>query len=137
MNKRLSKETGPAHALLRQVGYGRILVGVTCYVAPRLAARAMLLRGDDPGRDYLARLFGTREAVLGAAQATGVAVDGTTLLRVAVAIDLLDTLGAVGLGLRGRLPAATAAYVATVSGVTAATGLAVLAAGRRRRNSAS
>lgn len=59
----------------------------------------MLLRGDDPGRDYLARLFGTREAVLGAAQATGVAVDGTTLLRVAVAIDLLDTLGAVGLGL--------------------------------------
>ncbi|GLZ14466.1 hypothetical protein Acsp04_47010 [Actinomadura sp. NBRC 104425] len=105
--------------LLAHVARGRIALGVAGLAAPRLATRLTGLGGaPDAGRDFVVRMFGAREIVLGAGYLLADRAGRRTWARYGLLADALDTFSA--LKTRGGVPAwATAAAVAAAGTCTA------------------
>jgi len=90
----------------RLLAQGRLAVGVTAIVAPRLAARAMGIDpAANPATPYLARMFGAREVYMAVPFLLPVpGLDESELASRAVAVDALDAGASLLAGARGLIP---------------------------------
>jgi hypothetical protein len=87
--------------LMVQLARGRLALGVTAFLAPGPAARAMSgSTGADPGRDLMTRIFASREIALGAGYLLSKGPGRTVWARLGLAVDALDVLA----GLKSRRP---------------------------------
>ncbi|GAA4143522.1 hypothetical protein [Actinomadura keratinilytica] len=109
--------------LLLHVARVRLALGVAGLAAPRLAARLTGLGGGpDAGRDYLVRIFASREIAMGAGYLLADRAGRRTLARYGLLVDVLDTAAAVKT--RGGVPARATAVAVAVAGACAAIGAA-------------
>ena len=80
----------------KQLAYGRIAVGAASYATPRLAGGAFGLRAaDNPQAPYLARLFGARDAILGAGALLSEGSARTGWIKAGIAADVADAAAAL------------------------------------------
>jgi hypothetical protein len=133
MIARMSSDTA-----VRNISILRIAIGVTSWLAPRLAGR---LFGLDPVRNpqsaYLARLFGVRDIALGvgALQSSGAA--RRQWLQLGMACDGADVLAGIAGKRDGSLPGLTSAMVTTTAAVAAAQSAAAIKALDQEASTAS
>ena len=73
---------------------GRIVIGVTAWVAPDRSLRASMLDGT-PQSTFLLRLFGVRDAALGAVTLMAAPSARPALLKVGMAVDGADAAAAL------------------------------------------
>jgi hypothetical protein len=112
-------ERAKVDGLLKQLAIARVALGATSLLVPGLVTKTMGLgRGHDGGRDYVTRLFASREIALGAGYLLTRGSTRSALVRLGLLADSLDTLSS--LKSRGEVPLwATAAATAMSGGVTA------------------
>ncbi len=103
----------------------RLVVGVAAWVAPGVVGKIAGLDGSNYGESrYLWRIFGVRDAVLGAGV---LATDGKSRkawLKAGIVCDTFDTGSSVIGGKSGALPKKTAAFLTLPAVVGTCLGLA-------------
>src|SRR5919197_4219974 len=100
------------------VAISRIAVGVGTWMMPNLSGRLFGLDAEgNPQLPYVGRLFGVRDAVLGAGVIRSSRKHKDAWFAAGVACDIADVAAGALAGIRGQLPPASAALVT----VTAAT----------------
>jgi hypothetical protein len=111
----------------------RLVLGVTAYLRPDLAARAFGIDPDEgAAMPSAVRLFGAREAALGLAVALASGPELRRWLVIGATVDALD-VATVAMGTRsGRLGRITTAVGTTVASTAVALGLRGLMGVRRR-----
>jgi hypothetical protein len=101
----------------------RIVVGAAAWVAPERSLRASLLDGA-PQSTFLLRLFGARDAALGAITLLAAPSARPTLLKVGMAVDGADAAAAVMALKSGAVRPAAGAIFAGVALTAVAAGAA-------------
>lgn len=94
----------PHSALRTTLAGGRLAAGIVALGSPAVVARAVGTRPqDNPDGDYLLRLFGSRELVVGAI-AAGALGRGTTsrAFLLGAGVDALDAVAVLRAGRAGR-----------------------------------
>ncbi|HET6507851.1 MAG TPA: DUF4267 domain-containing protein [Baekduia sp.] len=109
----------------------RLAIGGSAFFTPRLAGRVFGLDIEaNPQAPYLARLFGVRDAALGAGILATEGEARRQWLAIGVACDAADALAGLAAGREGYLPKATSAVVtATALGAIVMGALALREAG--------
>jgi hypothetical protein len=104
------------------VAIGRIVVGAGTWLAPNLSGRLFGLDPDgNPQLPYVGRLFGVRDAVLGAGVLRSSRKQKDAWVAAGMACDVADAAAGAIAGARGQLPPAAAALVtATAAGFAVA-----------------
>ena len=103
----------------------RIAVGTAAWVAPETSLRAGMLDATQSQSPYMLRLFGARDAALGAITLLAKPEHKPALLKVGLAVDSADAAAAVHAMQRGQLRNPTGitltgmAVAAVVAGVVA------------------
>ena len=101
----------------------RIALGVSTFLAPRLAAKVFFLDPDDnPQLPVLARMWGIRNLSLAAGMYAATGANRAQWWRLQVAVDALDSLVIAAEWRRGAVPG-------TAAGLMAGTGLAATTLG--------
>ena len=108
----------------------RVLIGGLAVASPELGVKLFRLDSTaNPQLPYLARLFGSRELVLGAATLLARGKTRRNLILAGVGVDAADTVAAVLAGESGSVDRTTQVLLA----VTAATGVFAGLSGLRPR----
>jgi hypothetical protein len=116
-------ERAKVDGLLRQLAVARVALGTASLLVPGLAAKSMGLGGGhDGGRDYVTRMFAAREIALGAGYLLTRGATRSTLVRLGLAVDTLDTVS--GMKSRGAVSLWVTAGGTAVSAGAAAIGAA-------------
>lgn len=104
------------------VAISRIVVGASAYLTPNLSGRLFGLDPDgNPQLPYIGRLFGARDAVLGAGVLRSSKKQKDAWFAAGLACDVADVGAGALAGIRGQLPPAAAALVtATAAGFAVA-----------------
>jgi len=90
----------------------RIAFGIAAWLFPRAAAKAFGFdMTGNPQLPYLARLIGTRDAILAYGLLTSEGDEQKRWLRIGLANDGADTVAAIAGGVGGYLPRRTAAIL--------------------------
>ncbi len=105
---------------------GRIVLGVVSLLAPRLAAKLMLLDSDaNPQLPLVTRAFGSREIALGALTLTSSGEARERMVQTGVAVDAADVVAGIATAAKGSklagLGFAAVAAGAVATGVKALT----------------
>lgn len=111
----------PSQTPVTTLAVGRLLLGAAALAAPRRLAASFGLAGS-PELDYMTRIFGARAMALGA---SFLGLDGPSrrlVQRLALAVDVSDTLTGLGHVRRGDVPRPAAAALVALTGAYAATG---------------
>ncbi|WP_242900588.1 hypothetical protein [Actinomadura terrae] len=108
--------------LMVNLAAARVSLGVAALAAPGLTAKVLGLGGSDPGRDYLARMFGAREVALGAGYLLSDRSGRRMWTRVGCAVDTVDIMS--GLRTRPGLPLWSTAAGTGIAAVAATLGAA-------------
>ena len=99
----------------------RIALGVSTFLAPRLAAKVFFLDPDDnPQLPVLARMWGIRNLTLAAGMYAATGANRAQWWRLQVAVDALDSLVIAEEWRRGAIPGPAAGLMAATA-VTATT----------------
>ena len=94
------------------IATGRVAVGAGAYLAPNLSGRLFGLDPDgNPQASYLGRLFGARDVVLGAGVLRSPRKQKDAWVAAGMACDVADVAAGALAGIRGTLPASSAAMV--------------------------
>ncbi len=108
----------------------RFVVGGSAFATPRLAGRAFGLDVEaNPQTPYLARLFGVRDAALGAGILTSQGDARRQWLMIGVGCDAADLLSGLAAGRAGYLPKAATALVSAAAVSAIAMGVLALREG--------
>ena len=106
-------------ATIRNVlSYGALAFGAGSILAPRAVTRTYGLADPTPEHAYTLRLWGAALCALGAVGLQEDGVDDTRYLQVALAMNTVDTLAALGSGASARsriMSAATSAAFAAAA----------------------
>lgn len=117
----------PSERVIANLVATRTAIGVSAWVAPRLAGRLFGLDvAGNPQAPYLARLFGARDAALAYGLQTTSGSSRTQWLKIGIACDLADALAGIFAGRRGELPAFTTVLVTGTALTAAGLGVAAL-----------
>ena len=94
------------------IAAGRCAVGAGAYLAPNLSGRLFGLDPDgNPQASYLGRLFGARDVALGAGVLRSPRKQKDAWVAAGMACDVADVGAGALAGIRGTLPASSAAMV--------------------------
>jgi len=105
----------------------RVAIGGVAVAAPDLGAKLFRLDPTaNPQLPYMARLFGSREVVLGAATLLASGKTQRNLILAGVAVDLADTAAAVLAGEDGSVDRTTQVLLAVPAAAAVLAGLAGL-----------
>jgi hypothetical protein len=105
---------------------GRVGAGIGALLAPGLTAKAFGLSLDaNPQAGIFARMFATRELMLGGAVLVGGPATKGYALKSGIGVDLGDALGAVLEGKAGRIPGFSSKALAALA--LGAVGMGVMA----------
>lgn len=115
---------------LRALAVGRIVLGAASLAFPDRLARLSGVPAS-PELAYMTRIFGARAIALGAGYLTSSPDQRHRWQRLALGVDISDTLTGLGHLRRGDLPLRGAAAMVALTGTYAATGAARLAADLR------
>ena len=109
---------------------GRIVVGATSLLSPKLAAKLFLLDPKaNPQLPFITRLFGSREIVLGGLTLAATGEARRQLVQVGIAVDGADTVtGLIG-AVNGSVSKPAALLMTLVAGGAVATGVRELQEG--------
>lgn len=108
----------------------RIVVGTAAWVAPEMSLRAGMLDATAPQSPYMLRLFGVRDAALGAITLLAKPEHKPALLKVGLAVDAADAAAAAHALQRGQLRTPTGLTLAAMAGAAVVAG--VVALGQQR-----
>lgn len=108
----------------------RIAIGTAAWAAPEVSLRAGMLDATAPQSPFMLRLFGAREAALGAITLLAKPEHKPALLRLGLAVDAADAAAAAHGLQRGQLQPPTGL---TFAGAATAAVLAGLVALRQHR----
>jgi hypothetical protein len=109
------------------IAVSRIVVGSSAWLTPNLAGRLFGLDPEgNPQLPYVGRLFGARDVALGAGALRSTRKNKDAWLTAGLACDVADVAAGVLAGMRGQLPAASAALVSATAASFAAAGLWLL-----------
>ncbi|MDQ6686724.1 MAG: hypothetical protein M3Z50_03790 [Actinomycetota bacterium] len=104
---------------------GRLCIGVTALVSPRMACRVFGLDVQaSPQLGYLARIVGSRDAALGLLTLAARGEARRQLVAIGVGVDASDALAGVLAGLSGTVSKTTAVWLALPALGAVAAGLA-------------
>ncbi len=105
------------------VAISRIAVGAGTYLMPNLSGRLFGLDPEgNPQLAYVGRLFGARDALLGAGALRSSRKQKDAWVAAGVACDVADVGAGLLAGIRGQLPPASAALVTVTAAGFAAVG---------------
>ncbi|MFB8275827.1 hypothetical protein [Nocardia colli] len=116
----------PLAGALRGLAIGRIALGATAIAAPRTLITAFGIH-PTPELTYLTRIFGARAIALGLGYLTAPILERPRWQRLALMVDIIDTVHGTTHVARGDLPRPTALAAATFTGTYMTIGAARLA----------
>ena len=120
--KKSQKETA-----VNAIAISRIAVGAGAWLTPNLSGRLFGLDPEgNPQLPYVGRLFGARDVALGAGALRSPRKQKDLWLTAALACDVADVAAGVLAGVRGQLPAGSAALVSATAGMFALAGAFLL-----------
>jgi hypothetical protein len=90
----------------------RVAVGTAAWVAPEFSLKAGMLDHTAPQSPFMLRLFGVRDAALGAITLMAAPAAKPALLKVGLVVDAADAAAAVRAVQRGQVKTPTGATVA-------------------------
>jgi hypothetical protein len=112
---------------INAIALSRIVVGASAWLTPNLAGRLFGLDPEgNPQLPYVGRLFGARDVALGAGALRSSRKSKDAWLTAGFACDVADVAAGVLAGVRGQLPAASAALVSVTAASFAAAGFWLL-----------
>jgi hypothetical protein len=115
-------------APLAALAVGRLVLGALGRVAPRATAGMFGAGGAaSPELDYMTRIFGARAIALGTGYLATRGAARRTWQRIALGVDVSDTIAGIGHLRRGDVPRRSAAMLTALTGTYAAIGAARLA----------
>ncbi|WP_280462116.1 hypothetical protein [Nocardia carnea] len=117
---------------VRALGIIRLLVGVTTFVAPRLAPRSMGITQPDRDGGTVARMFAIRDAGLALATLSAEPAVRDTGLRLGVLADAADTISVV-LGSRSGVTRGGVALIGGAAALFTLAGVTVWPRSKSRR----
>ncbi|TCP47247.1 hypothetical protein EV191_11241 [Tamaricihabitans halophyticus] len=110
---------------------GRIVWGVLALVSPRLNTRlAGVAERATPEVHYLIRVFGSRATVLGIGYLTSTGATRRKWQRLALGVDICDTVAGLGHLRRGDVPRRSAGLLTAITGTYALIGAKAVLADR-------
>jgi SnoaL-like domain len=113
---------------LTALAVGRLVLGALSRVSPRAAAGAFGAGGaTSPELDYMTRIFGARALALGTGYLVSRGEARRTWQRIALGVDVSDTIAGIGHLRRGDVPTRSAVMLTALTGAYAAVGAAQLA----------
>lgn len=111
----------PSETPVATLAAGRIVLGVLALAAPRRLARSFGLQGTAE-LDYMTRIFGARAIALGSSWLGLEGPSRRLVQRLALAVDLSDTVTGLGHLRRADVPRPAAAALVALTGGYAAVG---------------
>lgn len=100
---------------LRGLAIGRIISGVAALAAPNLLAKTCRVLAS-PELTYMTRIFGIRAVALGLGYLTSPASERFRWQRLALIVDITDTVHGTAHLVRGDLPRASAVGLVALTG---------------------
>ncbi|AKC37965.1 Aspartate carbamoyl transferase [Mycolicibacterium phlei] len=111
---------------LRGLAIGRIVVGVASLVVPNVLAKASRVPAT-PELTYMTRIFGIRAVALGLGYLTSPTSERFRWQRLALIVDVTDTVHGTAHLIRGDIPRVSAAALVALTGGYMSVGAARLA----------
>lgn len=106
------------------LAFGRLALGTTALVSPRVAQRLMLLDGEaNPQLPYMTRMFGSREVALGALTLITSGKARQQVVQLGVAIDGADALAGVAAAASGAVSKKAGLLLTAIAAGAAAVGV--------------
>lgn len=106
---------GSLTGALRGLAIGRIVLGVVSLAAPNVLAKASRVSGT-PELVYMTRIFGVRAIALGLGYLTSPTSEQFRWQRLALMVDVTDTVHGTAHLIRGDIPRVSAAALVVLTG---------------------
>lgn len=113
---------------LHGLAYGRLALGSASRLAPRATANVLGVKNGASGElDYMTRIFGIRAIALGSGYLSSSGAARRRWQRIALGVDLSDTIAGIGHLRRSDIPRGSAVMLTAITGTYALIGALGLA----------